>query len=317
LLELHARGIILALCSKNNESDVWEVFENNPNMILKREHISIYRINWNDKASNIREIAAELNIGLDSVVFMDDSEFEVGLVKEKLPEVESIRMPKENPIAYKSIAKSLFLFETPIISKEDKLRGEMYKQQSLRNELKKSTSIEEYLESLEMNTIIRFADKETLPRAAQQTQKTNQFNLTTKRYSLDDMDAYLQDDNIDILTIQLKDKYGDYGIIGTTIIKYTAATAEIDTLLLSCRALGRKVEDLFLSEIIKLCRKKNKKKVIGTFIPSKKNAQVKSFYQDRGFEVQNDIDGVLTSEFDLQKADNFKDKHFFNLISEI
>ena len=285
ILNLHHRGILLALCSKNNEQDVWEVFDSHPEMLLKREHIAAAQINWLDKAANLRQIARELNIGLDSLVFVDDSAFEANLVRSLVPEVEVILLPTERAVDYRAILASCGLFEGLTLSKEDRKRGAMYAADKKRHALAtEATDLEAYYRSLEMRVELRFAEGIAVPRAAQQTQKTNQFNLTTRRYSEADIEKLARGENSDVICLRLADTFGDVGIVGTCILKYQGRSAVIDTLLMSCRALGRGVEDVFLMEVLDFLKRKGFGSVVGEYIPTAKNQQVESFLPKHGFK---------------------------------
>jgi FkbH-like protein len=285
VLSLYNRGIILALCSKNNAADVWEVFNNHPDMVLKEKHIAAAEINWQDKATNLRQIAANLNIGLDSLVFVDDSEFEVNWVREAIPEMTVLHFPKDKTVEYRNILASCGLFDTLTISAEDRKRGAMYKAEAQRKKLQEEVpDLESYYKSLEMVIEVKFADNFTLPRIAQLTQKTNQFNLTTRRYSEADIKSYMEATDADVLSLKLMDKFGDSGIVGVCILKYNEQKAVIDTFLLSCRILGRGVEEVFIIQALKLAKQRGCEAVIGEFYPTAKNAQVKGFYPKQGFE---------------------------------
>lgn len=286
ILNLHNKGILIALCSKNNQEDVWGVFESHPDMILKKEHISADQINWEDKATNLRRIAGHLNIGLDSLVFIDDSDFEINLIRQILPEVTVVHLPKDKAMDYKDILASCGLFDSLIFSAEDKKRGAMYKADEQRKKLVcQTTDLKSYYKSLEMVVTTNLADDFSKPRIAQLTQKTNQFNLTTKRYSEADIQEFSKSRYSDVLYLKLKDKFGDMGIVGVCIVIYKEDTAVFDTFLLSCRALGRKVEEVFLDNCLKLCRLRGAKLAIGEYFPTNKNIQVKDFFQERGFKV--------------------------------
>ena len=240
ILQLFNRGVILALCSKNNEEDVSKVFREHPDMILKEKHFAVTQINWNSKTSNIKKIVETLNIGIDSVVFADDSEFEINLVRELLPDVELLHLPVKQPSLYKDLLNKGAFFETLVYSLEDKVRGEMYKAEAERKNVRSEFSdITDYLGSLETEVNIKLADKFSTPRVAQLTQKTNQFNLTNIRYSEDDIQKFILSPIVDVFYVQLKDKFGDYGIIGSAIVNHDDVCAEIETFLLSCRSLGR------------------------------------------------------------------------------
>jgi len=320
ILNLYNRGIILALCSKNNEDDVWEVFRKHPDMVLKEEHIATAQINWGDKAANLRQIALDLNIGLDSFVFVDDSEFEVNLIRQVLPEVEAIHLPQNKAVEYRDILASYGLFDTLTLSEEDKKRGAMYKAEATRKKLQTEiTDMDTYYKSLDMELEIRFPDDFSIPRVAQLTQKTNQFNLTSRRYSESEIKDLINGGESDVIYLRLKDKFGDSGIIGTCILKYKDRKAIFDTFLLSCRVLGRGVEDAFLIQALKLAKKRGCKVAIGVYSATRKNTQVAHFYSKQGFdevsEKQSDEDGCFqySLETDIKPEPDF----FKNIDSEI
>lgn len=303
ILNLYNRGVILALCSKNNADDIWEVFRKHPDMVLKEEHIATSQINWGDKAANLRQIALDLNIGLDSFVFMDDSEFEVNLIRQVLPEVEAIHLPQNKAVEYRDILISCGLFDILTLSEEDKKRGAMYKAEATRKKLQTEiTDMDTYYKSLEMELEIRFPDDFSIPRVAQLTQKTNQFNLTTRRNSESDIKDLINSRESDVIYLRLKDKFGDSGIIGTCILKYKDKKAVFDTFLLSCRVLGRGVEDAFLIQALKLAKKQGCKTAIGEYYATRKNAQVEHFYSKQGFdeisEKQSEADGCFQYDFE-------------------
>jgi len=289
LLSLHERGIILAVNSKNNLDDAIEVIKNHPNMILRENHFGCLKINWNDKVTNLKEIAQELNIGLDSIVFIDDDPVNRDFVRETLPEVLTIELPKD-PSLYVSTLIGLNDFHVIKITKEDKQRGKMYTQQRMRVESEKnSTSFEEYLKQLNIKIHIKKADEFTIPRISQLTLKTNQFNLTTKRYQEEDIKNFSQDKKKIVGCARIEDKFGDNGITSVFIVKKDNEEEWIiDTFLLSCRVIGRGVEEGILDYIINEARKNNVKRIIGNFIPTKKNKPSESFLPNFGFEKVND-----------------------------
>jgi FkbH-like protein len=290
VLNLFNKGVILAICSKNNEEDVIEVIRNHPYMLIKEEHIASMRINWSNKADNIRAIANELNIGLESIVFIDDSEFEINLVSELVPEVSVLQFSTKKPVETAIMLSECRFFDSLTLSGEDKRRGAMYKAEVERKNMRSQVSdIEEYLKSLEMElTISRSGDFE-IPRVVQLTQKTNQFNLTTRRYSEDDIRSMIQSDNYGVFHASLKDRFGDMGIIGVCIIHTQKEKNIIDTFLLSCRVLSRGVEEIFIKHMIWMCSQVNSKDIVGKYIPTKKNSQVAFFYKENGF-VETDLE---------------------------
>jgi FkbH-like protein len=246
---------------------------------LKSQHFAVIKANWNPKPQSIREIAAELNIGLDSLVFIDDSPHECELVRQTLPEVLTIQVPAD-PLRYIETLDNIWGFDTLAFSDEDRVRGQDYQAQLQRNQLKlKSSSLEDFFQSLQMEVAIVAADDATIPRIAQLTQKTNQFNLTTKRYSEADIWKMAQDANYEICGVRVKDKFGDSGIVGAGIVHYENDTAHIDTLLLSCRVIGRHVEDVLLNHLVERAKAKFMKSLVGEYIPTAKNSQVERLYE--------------------------------------
>lgn len=285
ILNLYNRGIMLAICSKNNEQDVLEVFDKHPEMILRKEHFIVMKINWNDKATNIKEISHELNIGLDSLVFIDDSDFEINMVKQIIPEVLAIQLPKE-PSKYLDLLSSIGLFDTLAFSDEDSKRNEMYKAEMNRKKTESVfATIEEYYKYLEMEVFINKADKFSIPRISQLTEKTNQFNLTTKRYHESEIKALVKLPDSDVYFLRLKDRFGDSGIVGVVILRYIGKDCLIDTFLLSCRVIGRGVEKVLLNFCIEAGKQKNCMNIIGLYSPTKRNQIVKDFYEQSEFSL--------------------------------
>ena len=231
LLSLHERGIILAINSKNNYDDAIEVINNHPSMILREKHFGCIKINWNDKISNLKEISSELNIGLDSLVFLDDDAFNCEIVQKALPEIHTIHLPNDSS-QYVDILLELQDFNVLQITNEDFSRGKLYTTERKRTELKQSTtSIDKYMEDLQQEIILKNANEFSIPRISQLTLKTNQFNLTTKRYQESDINKMDSDKNFVIGTAQVIDKFGDSGISGVFIIKKTPSEWFLDTFL--------------------------------------------------------------------------------------
>ena len=288
LLSLNERGIILAINSKNNLEDAMQVIKEHPNMVLREKHFSCLKINWNDKAINLQEIAQELNIGLDSMLFIDDDQVNRGYVRETLPEVLTIELPND-PSLYALKLTELTDFNVIKITDEDKKRGEMYLQQRHRTEFQKTTTnFEDYLKKLNIKIHIKKADEFTIPRISQLILKTNQFNLTTKRYQEEDVIRFSQDEKKIVGCALIEDKFGDYGITGVFIVnKDNPEEWIIDTFLLSCRVIGRGIEEGILDYIINMSKKNNVKRLIGNFIPTKKNKPSELFLPNFGFKKEN------------------------------
>lgn len=319
LLELYKSGVILTICSKNNESDVLDVWLKNPNIIIKKEHIATYRINWNNKAENIKEIVEELNIGYDSVVFIDDNPSERELVKQFLPMVVTPDFPIEPyqlPLFTKTLTEQYFNVYS--LTKEDLDKTQQYKANSKRASLQKAFSnFDDYLKSLEIKIKIGKADSATISRVAQMTQKTNQFNLTTKRYTDGDI-LSLIDSGYAVYYISVNDKFGDNGISGLIIISIDTISghAEIDSLLLSCRILGKGIEEAFVSFICNKLKMEGFTTLQASYIATKKNGLAENFYDKLGFIAKADIeqvDNIKTYFLDIPITE-FKIKPYYNII---
>ena len=278
-----ARGILLGVCSKNNPDDALEVLENHPEMVLRPSHFSSMRINWESKVDNLRAIAAELNIGLDAIAFLDDNPAECALVRQQLPEVivlelDHVPVDGDNPVVGNPF------FERLSLSDEDRRRTDMYAAQRERRQVEGTAgSLDEYLRSL--GTIVRMAPAAPgdIPRVAQLTQKTNQFNLTTRRYSEQDVEAFADDPSVRVYGARAEDRFGDHGLIGVAIAKIAADAWSIDTMLLSCRVIGRGVETAMMASIIDDARQAGARAVEGEFVATAKNTPARPFYESAGF----------------------------------
>jgi FkbH-like protein len=296
LLALSKKGIILAINSRNNNEDAMEVISKHPYMILREENFSAMQINWNDKAENMKAIAEELNIGLDSMVFFDDDAMNRERIKDELPQVKVIDMPKD-PALYLRTIEKLDDFETYILSEEDLRRGEMYVQQKKRAGLQKSSmDIDEFLKSLEMTVTISKANEFNIPRIAQLTKKTNQFNMTTRRYEEEDIARFSSDPSYLVFCVKVEDKFGDNGITGVSIVKKGHDHWDIDTFLLSCRIIGRKVEETMLTFILENAKNSGVGRITAGFIETKKNAPAKDFYKRSHFMLIEENDAAQVWE---------------------
>lgn len=291
--ELSKRGVVIGLCSKNNLEDVEQVIDTHPDFALTQSEIVIKKVNWTNKAVNLNEIAQELNIGLESIVFVDDSDFEVNLIREELPQVEVIQVPKRAHGYPGLIREKMQLFFNISETAEDKKKTLMYKQQAEREQAKSSfADIGDFLTSLELEIDLLIDEPSILPRVSQMTQKTNQFNFTTKRYTEQDIQAFYNDKAYTVVALSSRDKFGDNGVAGLIVIKKNGETARIDTFLMSCRILGRTIEDKFLDKIILMLSKEEVKKIEGVYIPTKKNSQVSELYDRFGFSLASESGGI-------------------------
>ncbi len=287
LLNLHDRGVLIALCSKNNEEDVLEVLRTHPDMLLRESHVACHRINWDDKASNLQAIAQTLNIGLDSVVFVDDSVFECGLVRDRLPDVVVVELTSAGSDDYGSQLARRGLFDSLVSSTEDAQRTSHFKAEVTRRELQSTAgSLEDFLRGLEMVAEVGEAHDEVIARIAQLTQKTNQFNLTTRRYTEADIRRFAGAGSSAVLYLRLRDAVADLGLVGVAIVTTAGRIADVDTFLLSCRALGRGVEAVLLDEVRRCAEARGCTTLRGRYVPTPKNAQVAEFFPSAGFAIE-------------------------------
>ena len=286
LKELKRRGIILAVCSKNEEDAAKEPFLKHPEMVLRLEDISMFVANWEDKAGNIRRIQQTLNIGMDSIVFLDDNPFERNAVKSLIPDITVPELP-EDPSEYLSYLQQLNLFETASYSKADADRTKQYQEEIARTTLQSVfASYDEYLESLEMKAVAKPFDAFHFPRIAQLTQRSNQFNLRTIRYTEAEIEQLAEDEDHLTLYFTLKDKFGDYGLISVVVMdKLTDTELFISEWLMSCRVLKRGMEEYILDTIIRTAEREGYRTVTGEYIPTPKNAMVEKLYERLGLQA--------------------------------
>ena len=303
LKALKNRGIILAINSKNNFNDAIQVINEHPNMILRKEDFSSIMINWNNKVSNMYEIAQELNIGLDSIVFFDDDPVNRELMRTSLPDILTVELPKDSS-EYVNTLHELPEFSMFEITDEDSKRSEMYAQQQTRKEFEISTpNLEDLLRNLSLELIIKKSNNFTNPRISQLILKTNQFNLTTKRYTAEEILNFTNDENIIVGCAQVKDKFGDHGITGVFIIKKLNSNEWfLDTFLLSCRIIGREIEKGILNYIINEAKKNGIKIIKSQYVRTEKNTPIQDFLPNCGFKQINNF-----WEYDLNNAFNMPD----------
>ncbi len=286
LLDLSRKGILLAVCSKNNLDDAMEALEKHPGMLVRAKHFAAMRINWTDKAQNLREIAHELNVGIDSLAFLDDNPFEREQVRAALPEVTVIDLGK-NPLEYASAVRNCAAFERLTLSSEDQQRTEMYAAQKQRAGAEQNfQSKEDFFRFLEQEAELESVTDLTLARIAQLTQKTSQFNLTTRRYTEPQIAEMAKTPDWHIFSIRVRDRFGDHGLVGVAIAHDEGEQCEVDTFLLSCRVIGRTVETALLAHLAKSAAQRGRKRLVGWFLPTKKNAPARDFYPQHGFERQ-------------------------------
>lgn len=301
LKELQNQGVMLAICSKNNAEDVEEVWEKRVDMVLKKADFVAARINWQDKATNLQDLANELNIGLDAFVFVDDNPTERELIKQTLPMVAVPEFPSQPynlPILFQELVQKYFGIYA--ITNEDRDKTKQYAMNAQRAQAQATFgNYEDFLRSLDIRLTIEPVNDVTIVRAAQMTQKTNQFNLTTKRYTEDDIRAILTSGG-KAWTLSVGDKFGDNGITGLLIM---IANGTIDTMLMSCRVLGKGIEEAFVNYVLAEIKDSEIHSIVGQYIPTAKNAQVKDFWAKMGFVLTEACDdGRCTYALELKTA---------------
>ena len=309
---LSKHGVLIGLCSKNNPEDVADVIKRHPDMALKNENIVISQVNWSDKASNLRVISETLNIGLDSLVFVDDSDFEINLIKEQLPQVLCMQVPEaiyDYPAKLGEIINTYFYFSD---SKADLDKTKQYKQQAERAMQKsKFSDITEYLRSLEIEVTFGVDKAEEAERVSQLTQKTNQLNVCTTRYTQAQIEAIKENPNKSYISLSVKDKFGDSGLTGVAIVSYSDGKGRIDDFLMSCRVMGRNIEYAFVDYMMSFFIGRGCKMVEAQYLPTQKNKPVSDFFEKCGFPVVFEKEGekkyaLAISDYNKKDIDYIK-----------
>jgi FkbH-like protein len=303
ILALHERGIILAINSRNNEDEALRVIREHPYMVLREHNFASIKINWNDKISNMKAIADELNIGLESLVYFDDDPINREVMSRALPEIMTIGLP-EDPALYAQTLMNLNDFSTFAITDEDKKRGQMYVEERKRSQLEDSVgNLDDFLSQLNIRINIRKADPFTIPRIAQLVLKTNQFNLTTKRFQEEEILKFYKDKSMLVGCAQTADKFGENGITGVFIVKKNPDYSEwiIEAFLLSCRVMGRRIENGIMQYILSEAKNEGIKRVKGRYIPTKRNKPCEGFLASLGFEKEGE-DWIYNTDVPFRMA---------------
>jgi FkbH-like protein len=301
IASLKQRGVLLAVCSKNDLDKAQEPFQKHPEMVLRLDDIVSFKANWEPKSENIRAMAPELNLGLDSFVFVDDNPAEIEIVRQFVPEVTTILLGPD-PSDYVAQLADCRLFEPRSITSEDTERTNQYRSDAQRKNLAASvTDMDAYLTSLEMESTISEFLPVDVPRLSQLINKSNQFNLTTHRRSEAEVIAVMNDKNFAGFSVRLKDRFGDHGLISIVIGEKVGDTLRIDTWLMSCRVLKRGVEEEVLNELVRLAKWKNCTRLEGIFLPTPKNEMVRDFYGKMGFTLT--AESETKREFELKLED--------------
>jgi FkbH-like protein len=300
ILKLKAKGVILAVCSKNNPADAREPFEKHPDMRIRLDDLATFEASWHPKPQGLRKIAEALNIGLDALVFLDDNPAEREAVRQLLPEVEVIPLP-DDPAGYVRALSKCLLFETGSFTPEDAQRTEQYRARADISRLQASAgSLEDFYRSLEMQGTIAPFDDFHLPRIVQLIGKTNQFNLTTRRHGMERVRSFMNDPDWVHFFVKLRDRFTDHGLIGLLIAQRRDSLLDIDTWLMSCRVIGRTVEAEMLAHLCLVAGRLGCRRLRGTYIATAKNAMVEDVYGRFGFDLVSESDGQSVWEYDLE-----------------
>ncbi|MFQ5430721.1 MAG: HAD-IIIC family phosphatase [Phycisphaerae bacterium] len=303
VLDLYHRGVVLALASKNEPGSVEEVLERHPDMVLRAEHFAAMQINWDPKPDNVRRIAADLNLGLDSFLFLDDSPVECEMMRTALPQVATILLP-DDPAAYASVVESLDCFDQWKLSAEDRRRGALYKAEAGRRAFQRETvDMPTFYHRLEMRMTLFVDNPAHVVRAAQMTRRTNQFNMHTIRCTEDDIRRFMDADDCEVVTLALRDRFGDNGVVGLAILRRAEAEWILHMFLMSCRVLGRTVEQTFIRWIAGRARDAGARRLVAEFVPTSKNKPFAGFYQDCGFHRSDSSGEAQRWTWELEAAE--------------
>jgi FkbH-like protein len=301
LISLRSRGILLAVASKNNPADAREPFEQHPDTRLRLDDFAAFHANWDDKPASLRTIASELNIGLDSLVFVDDNPAEREVVRRLLPEVEVIALPPD-PSGYIRAVSDSLLFELASLTKEDLGRAAQYQARAAAAAHQaQASSLDEFYASLGMEALVSRFDEVNLPRITQLVGKTNQFNLTTRRHSMNELRSFMEDGGAVTMSLRLRDQFTDHGLVAVLIAEQKDDVLDIDTWLMSCRVIGRTVENEMLARLCSAALERGATRLNGTFIPTAKNVVVKDVFERLGFTLLSSDSGTTTWEYDIDQ----------------
>lgn len=300
LVRLEQSGVLICLCTKNNPADIEEVFAKHPNMILKPSQIVARRANWADKVQNLRELAAELNLGLDSVVFVDDSDFECAAVRSQLPQVHTVQIPKNLPDYPRVMQDISRLFLGAGVSVESRSKTQQYQQRAVAIAVKAEFSSEtEYLTSLQLKAILTRNAQMSIPRIAELSQKSNQFNLTTRRYSEAEITQRMTGPATEVYSLVVKDRFGDAGLTGAVVMRYESQTAHVEAFFMSCRVIGRGVEFSIWNHITEQASARGCTVMRADYVPSAKNVLVECFFDELGMQRVGDLASVGVKSYSL------------------
>lgn len=315
MLERYKEGMLLAISSKNNEADVWETFAKHPGMILKREHFAASRINWGTKSTAVRELAEQLNVGLDSFIFIDDSEMECMELRQYCPTVLTLQLPV-NEQQIPAYLQHVWAFDKLVITEEDRKRTVLYAAESKRRHYQQNepSSMDEFLRGLELRIGMTRLSEDQLSRAAQLTQRTNQFNMSVNRRTEDELLSLLSLPDLHAWSIEVEDRFGEYGFVGLVIGRFDQEAFVLDTFLLSCRVLGRGVEHAILAELKKAATTRNVSFIEAPYVASAKNIPFREFLDAAGWEIADVGFGVTSCRLHVDRIRDYPP--FITLVNE-
>lgn len=300
LVRLEQNGVLLCLCTKNNPADVEEVFASHPAMVLKPGQIVARRVNWTDKVQNLRELAAELNLGLDSFVFLDDSDFECAAVRSQLPQVHTVQVPKNLPDYPRVMEGISQLFLGAGVSAEHRSKTQQYQQRAAAiAEQAEFASQEQYLASLRLKALLTLNAQTAITRIAELSQKSNQFNLTTRRYSDADIAQRMKGPDSEVYSLVVKDRFGDAGLTGVVVMRYEQQTAHVEAFFMSCRVIGRGVEFSIWNHITEQAATRGCKQMLAAYVPSAKNSLVERFFDELGMQRVSNLPSTGVTNYGL------------------
>jgi FkbH-like protein len=306
VLRKRGEGFLLALCSKNNEGDVWEVFERHPDMLLRREHVAAHRINWQSKSANLVELAGELNLGLDSFIFIDDSHFEIEEIAAACPDVLGLALPDE-PHGHKDFLNHVWAFDRFSVTEADAARSRMHEvERRRREESRNYAALEDFYKSLDIQVSIAPLDEGTLERAAQLTQRTNQFNLNGRRLTREALRTRASRPGSLNWTVAVKDRFGEYGLTGLLLARADRDKLVIESFMLSCRVLGRGVEEAILTEVQKYCRTHGLSVIEAEYEPTARNRPFAEFLARTTWKTDPGAGPCAIAVADITPTDNYK-----------
>jgi len=292
LLQLRQRGVLLAIASKNNLDDAMRALAEHPEMVLREDSFAALQIHWNPKSTSIAAIAQELDVGLDSLVFFDDSPIERAEVRAAYPDVEVVPVPADPAAFIRALQREGF-FDIPALTDEDYARAADKSAERQRQiSADRAHSLEEFLAGLEMRAVIEEFDVANLPRIVQLIHRTNQYNLTTRRYSEGDVRALMESPGVHTRSLRLRDRFGDRGLVALVIARELDDALDIDTWLMSCRVLNRTVEHRLLAVVANIATTRELTRITGTFVPTAKNAPAQDHYSKLAFELVSEVDGT-------------------------